>query len=305
MKTTTRKTGIDLKAALAARETTARQTEEITFGELCRAYLAAHYDGADMQLRKWQDAFGNRNAWQGLTTAELDDAGEAMIEAGYSPATVNRNLSQIGSVYRWAKRRRMTPPGFTSPTIGCIRHAEEAKPVELSQAEVDRLLAASFIPKDRRFAALVHLLVETGARRGEIIERMPEDFDFAARKIHVGHTKTGVKRNLTYSTTTAELIARCWPNPEPGRLLFESRRAPGKAVNFKKHWQEITASIGRPDLRMHDLRHFRAKQLLLAGVPVALASQALGHSSQIFLRRYAHAEDSATLAAIEQSWRAA
>lgn len=63
----------------------------MTFGGLCCAYLTAKYDGADMQLRKWIVAFDERNASTGINADELSDAGEAMIAAGYSPATVNRN----------------------------------------------------------------------------------------------------------------------------------------------------------------------------------------------------------------------
>ena len=94
---------IDLRAAVAQRDVKASQASSITFGELCRAYLAAHYSGADMQLRKWLDLLADRNAWE-ITTAELADALQAMIENGYAPATVNRNASQLGSVYKWAQK---------------------------------------------------------------------------------------------------------------------------------------------------------------------------------------------------------
>jgi hypothetical protein len=36
----------------------------MTFGELARAYLAVHYNGADMQLRKWIDLLDSHDAWE-------------------------------------------------------------------------------------------------------------------------------------------------------------------------------------------------------------------------------------------------
>ena len=37
---------------------------QMTFGELARAYLAVHYNGADMQLRKWIDLLDSHDAWE-------------------------------------------------------------------------------------------------------------------------------------------------------------------------------------------------------------------------------------------------
>ena len=82
---------IDLRAALEASPNT-QENHNLTFGELTRAYLATHYNGADMQMRKWLDLLGNRSAWS-ITAEELARAGVAMLENGYSPSTVNRNLS--------------------------------------------------------------------------------------------------------------------------------------------------------------------------------------------------------------------
>ena len=78
---------IDLRAALEA-SPSPQSAIELTFGELCRAYLATHYNGADMQMRKWIDLFDSRSAWD-ITPEELTRAGLVLIESGYSPSTVN------------------------------------------------------------------------------------------------------------------------------------------------------------------------------------------------------------------------
>ena len=80
---------INLRAAL---ETQQHKTSavDMTFGELARAYLAVHYNGADMQLRKWIGLLDSRSAWE-VSAKELARAGIAMIDNGYSPSTVNRN----------------------------------------------------------------------------------------------------------------------------------------------------------------------------------------------------------------------
>lgn len=292
---------IDLRAALEA-STPVQVNHHLTFGELARAYLATHYDGADMQMRKWIDLFGERSAWT-ITPDELSRAGLAMLENGYSPSTVNRNLSQIGSIYRWAKRKMLTPVGFISPTLSQHRYPEPIRRVSLNEAEVKRLLDGAVAFKDRRFAVLIRILIETGARRGEVCERRWSDIDLDACSIEVLETKTGKPRMLFFSHETAALMRRVWPNPKPEQLLFESKRAPGAIVTFKKNWDKLTQSIGRADLRLHDLRHYRAKLLIESGATVAVAAQALGHSSLILHRRYGHLESGAISNAVRASWR--
>ena len=292
---------IDLRAALEA-SPTPQENHNLTFGELARAYLATHYNGADMQMRKWLDLMGNRSAWS-VTPEELARAGVAMLENGYSPSTVNRNLSQIGSIYRWAKRQMLTPVGFISPTLSQHRYPEPIRRVTLSDAEIKRLLDGAAAVKDRRFAVLLRILIETGARRGEVCERRWSDIDLEGCCIEVLETKTGKPRMLFISQETAMQMRRVWPIREPEALLFGSTRAPGAIVTFKKSWDKLTQAIGRPDLRLHDLRHYRAKLLIESGATVAVAAQALGHSSLILHRRYGHLETGAISNAVRASWR--
>lgn len=292
---------IDLRAALESSPNT-QISLELTFGELSRAYLASHYNGADMQMRKWIDLLGERSAWN-ITPEELTRAGIVLIDSGYSPSTVNRNFSQIGSIFRWAKQKMLTPPGFVSPTISQHRYPEPIRRVDLSDQEVKCLTDGAAAFKDRRFAVLVRLLVETGARRGEVSSRRWADIDLNDCSIEVLETKTGKPRMLFFSHETAALMRRVWPTRNPEAMLFESSRAPGATVNFKKNWDKLTLSIGRKDLRLHDLRHYRAKLLIESGVTVAVAAQALGHSTLILHRRYGHLETGAISNAVRGSWR--
>lgn len=292
---------INLRAALDS-NTSSQAAVQMTFGELARAYLAVHYNGADMQLRKWIDLLDSCSAWD-VSAEQLARAGLAMIDNGYSPSTVNRNLSQIGSVYRWAKRRLLSPPGFISPTISQHRYEEPIRRVHLSDQEVQRLIAGAGAVKDRRFQVLIRLLIETGARRSEVSERRWSDINLEECSIEVLKNKTDTPRMLFFSQDTAVLMKRVWPTRNENSMLFESTRTQGKVVDFKKQWDKLTIAIGRPDLRLHDLRHYRAKLLIESGSSVAVAAQALGHSSLILHRRYGHLESAALETAVKTSWR--
>lgn len=291
---------IDLKAAVQQK---AEPTivPDLTFSELVRAFCASNLNVDIYSLRKWTDAFGDESAW-GIESSKLDMAGEAMLDAGYKASTVNRNLSLIGSMYRWAKKRRMTPAGFISPTLHLTRYEEAVREVKLSADQLQRILDATHQIKDRRFSVLIHILAESGARLSEVAERHWRDVDLDRCEILVERTKTGVSRVLHFSEQTAQLMRRIWPQRQPDCLLFASVRSPGKPTNYRKSWKQVTEAAGIPGLRLHDLRHYRAKELLASGVTIGVASQALGHSSLILQRRYGHLETHTTKSALERSW---
>lgn len=281
---------LDFDAALAKSERP-RPVENVTFAELCSAYCAVAYDDADFRLRKWADGIGGRSAWA-ITRDMLQHCAEAMLAAGYKPSTVNRDVAQIGTIFKWAKKKRMTPPSFRSPTADFEWFDEPERIVHANEREIAKLLAGSFASKDRRFSAFVRLLHDTGARRGEVLERRWKDVDLEKRTILCQFTKTDRPRVLFFTETTAELMRRTWTRREPGALLFEGR-IPGAPINYRAAWRELVEGIGRPDLHIHDLRHVAAQRLLKGGVTVGVASQILGHSSNILQRRYGHLETSA------------
>ena len=291
---------IDLRAAVNALPHT-EPVVNMTFGELARAYLASHYDNSELHLRKWIDLLGSKGAWS-VTAEELTRAGHAMIVNGYKPSTVNRNLSQVGSLYRFAKKNLLSPAGFISPTMSLYRYEQPIRRVILSDDEARRFIDASGAVRDRRFMALIRLLIETGARRSEVQERNWSEIDLDKGAITVIDTKTSKPRLIFFSPETAELMKRVWPVRHPQSLLFEGRSA-GKIADFRRSWDKVTTAVGRKDVRVNDLRHHRAKLLVASGSTIAIASQALGNSSLILYRRYGHLESDSMRHAIQKSWK--
>ena len=167
----------------------------MTFGDLLGAFSAQAVDHSAYMTKRYVAALGDVSAWS-VTTAQLDGMAQALIAAGLKPSTVNRDLSMIGSAYRWAKARRLHPAGFRSPTLECHRYKEDIRRVEVSRSDIDRLLAVSLGSRDARFAVYLHLLVDTGARRSEVLERHWRDIDLDARTLLAPTTKTGQPRVL-------------------------------------------------------------------------------------------------------------
>ena len=146
------------------------------------------------------------------------------------------------------------------------------------------------------------LLIETGARKSEILERKWSEVDFENRQILAPSTKNGTPRVLFFSEKTAELLLRIFPKREPEKLIFEGR-VPGQPITYRRLWSVITKEVDLQDLHMHDERHAAAASLLRAGVTLGVAAQVLGHDPAVLARRYGHLETLALKKAQEASWK--
>ncbi len=112
-------------------------------------------------------------------------------------------------------------------------------------------------------------------------------------------TKTGKPRVLFFTPATANLARRLRPQDRT-QLVFSGRT--GSPNKFRKAWRNLATAVGRPDLRVYDLRHVAAARLLRTGATLGIASQVLGHSSLILHRRYAHLETEPLRSAQESAW---
>jgi integrase len=293
-----KKTSINL--ADAVNSAPQESGSNLTFAELSRAYCLAICDGSDLRLRKWVSAYGETQAWA-FSSEQIEMASQAMIDHGYCPSTVNRDIGTIGSVYKWAKSKHLSPRGFRSPSIGVRRFEEKIRRVHVEREQIEQLRDRAIAVPDARFACFVSLLIDTGARKSEHLERIWSDVDLEKQEILAPTTKNGSPRVLFFSEKTAQLLKRAYPRRSPSALLFEGR-VPGQPINFRRIWGVITKEVGLSDLHMHDVRHAAAASLLRAGVTLGVAAQVLGHDPALLARRYGHLETASLKRAQEQAW---
>jgi integrase len=145
------------------------------------------------------------------------------------------------------------------------RFEEAIRRVEITVAQIEALRDRAAAFQDSRFGVFVALLIDTGARKSEILERRWQDSDLDKGEIVCETTKTGVPRVLHLRDQTAALIRRVFPKPVADQLPFEGR-VPGQPISFRKAWSTAVSEIGLPGLHMHDVRHAAAVGLLRAGV---------------------------------------
>jgi integrase len=172
--------------------------------------------------------------------------------------------------------------------------------------------------KSHRLYFYFHLSAYTGARRGELCALRWSDFDGNTITINKSRTKAGnevVELNSTKGGTNGQRRVALDPetveafNSHRKRQLIE-RLALGSAwtdtgyvftredglpidLHTPTHlFAKIASKAGLRPIRLHDLRHLHATELLRLGEPLHVVAQRLGHrDAMVTATVYAHVSD--------------
>jgi integrase len=160
-----------------------------------------------------------------------------------------------------------------------------------------------------RYRALVLLAAWCGLRIGELAELRRRDVDIARGLLHVtrgvvrveGEVSVGTPksdagvRTVTVPPHLRPMLAdhmRTHVGPDRDALVFASVKDPNIQVHpntIYRRWHPAREKIGRPDLRIHDLRHTGAVLAAQTGATLAELMARIGHSTPQAALRYQHA----------------
>jgi integrase len=208
-----------------------------------------------------------------------------------SPATLNRYLTALGSLYTWSRKERIIPRGFDSPT----RHVEKRKESRgrvrfLTDDERARLLAECQESTWNRLYLLVLMAITTGARRGELLGLEWKDIDFERAEATLHDTKNGDRRVLILIPQVMAELNRFAPKDSviSQALIFRSRLRPSQPYATAKVFNEAVEASGIKNFRFHDCRHCTASYLAQNGASLLEIADTLGHRQLRMVQRYAH-----------------
>ena len=89
-------------------------------------------------------------------------------------------------------------------------------------------------------------------------------------------------RALSVSPPWGDVVTPRWASGKaPSEWLFHAPQGgPLRETNWKRsvRWREAVAAIGRPTLRVHDLRHTAASVWLASGADPKVVQRVLGHA---------------------------
>ena len=150
--------------------------------------------------------------------------------------------------------------------------------------------------RTRRVADLVRVLLLTGARRGEVLGMQWNQIDLEAGTWTKpgATTKQKTEHRVPLSADALEIIAR-----QPKVALYVFPGATGQRKGLRKTWARVVKNAELEGLRIHDLRHSFASNLVSGGLTLPVVGALIGHSNQATTARYGYLLDEPLRAAVE------
>jgi len=238
------------------------------------------------------------------------------------PATQRRIVATLRSALADAVQNRLL--SWNPASHAKIGKATRPKVDPWSTTEVGAFLDAVAGERD---GALWHLAVFSGLRRGELCGLRWSDVELDATRIVVREQATQVGHSVVYGppktasgervvdlddVTVAVLRAHragqaaerlAWGPAyvDSGRVFTRENGEALHPETVTRRFARLVAAAGLRRVRLHDLRHGFASLALAAGVPLAVISKRLGHSSiAITSDTYSHLLEGMGKAAAEQ-----
>lgn len=230
-----------------------------------------------------------------LKVAEVDYAAVSKLHRGITkdgkPIRANRVLALLGKMFSLAEHWGIRAG---HPTKGAQKNPEEPRERYLEPSEIERLMRALVDYPDKQAANAIMLALLTGARRGEVVNALWDQFDLS-RGVWIkpsSLTKQKKTHRVPLSSSALELMRAMRGDAAEDAVYVFPGKVPGQPrENVRRPWEAIRKAAGLEDVRFHDLRHSYASLLINDGVSLPIIGRLLGHSHAKTTMRYAHLAD--------------
>ena len=241
--------------------------------------------------------FGQHTKVADVRFEDIDALHRKITKSG-STYAANRCIAVLSKMFSLAIKWRMRE---TNPTKGIERNKEYHRRRYLSGNELLRLTKALAKHPDKAAADAIRLLLLTGARRGEVLGMGWEDVEDGTWSKPPSSTKQKEHHEIPLSAPALQLLSDIRKRQRPrAPFVFPGDGATGHRVELKKDWALITKAAGIEGLRIHDLRHSYASQLVSGGASLPLIGALLGHANPSTTARYSHLQHDLLRAATER-----
>ena len=215
----------------------------------------------------------------------------------------NRVIAILSKMFSLAIRWGMRAD---NPAKGIEKNREHSRRRYLKGEELAALTEALAAHPNKQAANVIRLLLLTGARRGEVLGMRWAELDLAAGlwSKPASSTKQNMPHEVPLSAPARQLLVEIRDSlgrrRELPEFVFPGAGQGGHIVEIKRVWRSLCKTAGLANLRLHDLRHSFASQLVSGGASLPLIGALLGHSNVQTTARYAHLFRDPQRAAVER-----
>jgi integrase len=155
----------------------------------------------------------------------------------------------------------------------------------LTDVEVEILLNSCY----GHIKSIVIVALNTGMRKGEILNLEWRDVDLRNRLIIIRNTKNNESRTIPINEILYETLTLLGHTTDE-QYVFANRNG-NPFGDVRTSFRNALKRAGIEDFRFHDLRHTFASKLVMRGVNIRTVQTLLGHKDIAMTMKYSHLSD--------------
>jgi integrase len=269
--------------------------EAPTVADLCERFLDEHLPKMRRRSGENYATTIRRDILPAMKHAKVSEVTFTDVDALHRKITkrghrvqANRTLACLSKMFsmaiKWGWRS-------DNPTRGVERNQEVKRERYLSPDEMTRLTEALARMADQQAAAIVRVLMMTGARRGEVLAMRWDQVDFESETWTKPASLT--KQNKTHAVPLSPPVLQILSEVRSGQsdYVFPGPGGTGHREGIRRPWARLLKDAKITGVRIHDVRHTFASILASSGSSLQLIGSLLGHSQPSTTARYAHLMD--------------
>ena len=240
--------------------------------------------------RYWLEHFGNKLLSE-IRSLDVEGYKTFRLNKDIKPATVNREINSLSKMFSIAKQNKYIED---NPCSGVEKlRVENLKIRFLSKEEQERLYN---VIEGHWIKPLVVTALQTGMRKGEILDLKWDCVNFEQNYIDVLQTKSGKPRQIPMSEKLSNTLKE---QPRINDYVFVNPKTKKKHSNINDLFPEFLKKAKIEKFDFHSLRHTSATRMVECGIDLTVVMEILGHSDIKTTMRYAHPVPEVKLKAIK------
>lgn len=225
-----------------------------------------------------------------ITTDDIDHFIKELTHKKRAPKGIRNVIGLLSRLYNHASKRGQYK-GQNPIKNASLPAVPTAEPRYLSKQEVTALWNACEKYPDPQIGNFIKFVILTGRRRSEVLNLLWRDVDLQRGVYTIRNTKIGNPKETYHLTQKAISILKKHPRTLHYSYVFSipNKRSGQQKTEINTPWRKLRTLAGLgTEVRLHDLRHTVASQLLSKGNDLYSVMEVLGHKSFRSTMRYAH-----------------
>lgn len=205
------------------------------------------------------------------------------------PNSLRREFAPLHNLFETAKDEWGLPLRDNPLTRVRIESPCNRRQRRLKDGELERIELAGKKTNNPYILPVIHIALETGLRRSEILSATVGDLNLENRLLAIPKPKNGHSRVIPLSSVACDIFGRLrdWISncPQSHERLF-----PITPNALRLSWDRLLRRAEIDDLHFHDLRHEAISRLFELGLTMPEVALISGHRDPRMLFRYGHAQ---------------